>query len=157
MFKHTKHFDCCCPRCLDVTEEGTYPTCLLCSACGGRLEGNSCISCNQSLDTQRIEQVCYLSLRFKIFSSSLTPTLRPDLRPNPDTSLAATRSTARLMELGPMKIKPTIVENESCSNKNPECANSYHENLPNRILNRFFEVNSLENKMQLESESASRK
>ena len=27
---------------------------------------------------------------------------------------------------------------ESCSHKNPECANSYHENPPNRILNRFL-------------------
>ena len=27
---------------------------------------------------------------------------------------------------------------------NPECANSYHENPPNRILNRFFELNSVE-------------
>ena len=34
--------------------------------------------------------------------------------------------------------------------KNPECANSYHENLPNRILNRCFELNSVENKMQLD-------
>ncbi|XP_023344803.1 uncharacterized protein LOC111714033 [Eurytemora carolleeae] len=60
VFKHTKHFNCSCPRCLDVTEEGTFPTCLLCSACGGRLEGNSCISCNQSQDAQRIEQISLL-------------------------------------------------------------------------------------------------
>jgi len=45
----------------------------------------------------------------------------------------------------------------SCSHKNPECANAYHENPPNRILNWFFELNSLENKMQLESESSNRK
>ena len=32
-----------------------------------------------------------------------------------------------------------------------------HKNPPNRILNRFFELNSAENKMQLESESSSRK
>ena len=25
--------------------------------------------------------------------------------------------------------------------KNPECANSYHENPPNKILNRFFNLN----------------
>ena len=45
-----------------------------------------------------------------------------------------------------MKIKPILVclvENirlnvESCSHKNPECGNSYHENPPNRKLNRFF-------------------
>ena len=41
-----------------------------------------------------------------------------------------------------MKIKPTLVgfrfNVESCSQKNPDCANYYHENPPNRILNRFF-------------------
>ena len=62
-----------------------------------------------------------------------------------------------------MKIKPTLVgfsgdwgirlNVESVSHKNPECANSYLENPPNRILNRFFELNSAENKMQLKSES----
>ena len=51
-----------------------------------------------------------------------------------------------------MKIKPTLV-----GHKNPECANSFHENQPNRILNRFLELNSVENKMQLESKSSSRK
>ena len=61
-----------------------------------------------------------------------------------------------------MKIKPTLVgfsgerlNVESCSHKNPECANSCRENPPNRILNWFFELNSVENKMQLESESSS--
>ena len=43
---------------------------------------------------------------------------------------------------------------EPYSHKNPEFANSYHENPQNRILNRFFELNSVENKMQLESESS---
>ena len=33
---------------------------------------------------------------------------------------------------------------KSCSHKNPECANSFHKNLPNKILNRFFELNSVE-------------
>ena len=45
-----------------------------------------------------------------------------------------------------MKIKPTLVgfrgknrlNVESCSPKNPERANYYHENPPKRILNRFF-------------------
>ena len=31
---------------------------------------------------------------------------------------------------------------ESCSHVNPEWANSYFENPPNRLLNRFFELNS---------------
>ena len=64
-----------------------------------------------------------------------------------------------------MKIKPTLVgfwwrirlNVESCSHQNTECANSNRKNSPNRILNRFFELNSVENKMQLESESSSRK
>ena len=46
---------------------------------------------------------------------------------------------------------------ESCYNKNPEYVNSYHEKPTNRILNRVFELNSVENKMQLKSESSSRK
>jgi len=38
-----------------------------------------------------------------------------------------------------------------------KCVHSYkNENPPNRILNRFFELNSVKNKMQLESESSSR-
>ncbi len=41
----------------------------------------------------------------------------------------------------------------SKTHKNLECANSYHENPPNRILNRVFELNSVENKMQLKSDS----
>jgi len=41
---------------------------------------------------------------------------------------------------------------ESSPHKNPECAKSYHENPPKRKLNRFFQLNSVENKMQLESE-----
>ena len=44
---------------------------------------------------------------------------------------------------------------ESCSDKNSKCANSYHQNPPNRILNRFF-YQTLENKMQLKSLSSSR-
>ena len=38
---------------------------------------------------------------------------------------------------------------ESCSHKNPECANSFLENPPNIILNRFFELNSVEIKINL--------
>ena len=34
---------------------------------------------------------------------------------------------------------------------------SNHENPLNRILNRFFELKAVENKMQFESESSSRK
>ena len=63
-----------------------------------------------------------------------------------------------------MKLKPILVgfsgEKGSmfyCSHHNVECANSHHENPPNRILNRFFEFNSVENKMQLESKNSSRK
>ena len=59
-----------------------------------------------------------------------------------------------LKELGPMKIKPTLIGFSgeyktqccaACSNKTWECSNSYHENPPNRTLNRFFEFNSVEN------------
>ena len=46
---------------------------------------------------------------------------------------------------------------EYCSYKNPECVNPYHENPPYRILKRFFKLNSVENKMQLEFESSTRK
>ena len=45
---------------------------------------------------------------------------------------------------------------ESCSHKKTECANSYHENPPKRILNRFYGLNSVE-KMQIESDSSSHK
>jgi len=44
--------------------------------------------------------------------------------------------------------------------KNLECTNSgnsYHENPPKRRLGWYFELISVENKMQLESESSSRK
>jgi len=74
------------------------------------------------------------------------------------------RSSALLLELGPMKIKPILVDfrGEQGSMlslvliKNPECANSCPENPPNRILNRFVEFNCVVNKMQLESQSSSR-
>ena len=63
-----------------------------------------------------------------------------------------------------MKIKPTLVglsgKLGSTLNRviiKTRNAPSYHENLPNRILNRFLKLNSVENKMQLESESSSRK
>ena len=52
-----------------------------------------------------------------------------------------------------MKIKPTVVGFSG----ELECANFHHENPPNRILNRFFKLNSVENEMQLESESSSLK
>ena len=58
----------------------------------------------------------HLSPRFKNFGSSrnsLNPTLRPNLRPNSDDSLChvidSCEILARLKELGPMKIKPTLV------------------------------------------------
>ena len=58
-----------------------------------------------------------------------------------------------------MKIKPILVgfSGELGSDQNMNCANSYHENPLNRILNRFFKLNFVENKMQLESECSSRK
>ena len=40
--------------------------------------------------------------------------------------------------------------------KKPECANSYYKNPPNRIINRFFELHSVEKKMHLESESSNK-
>jgi len=80
-----------------------------------------------------------LSPRFKNFGSSrnsLNLTLRPSLRPNSD------RPWLVLVENKELNVE---------SYKNPECANSYHYNQTNIILNWFFELNSVENKMQLES------
>ena len=39
------------------------------------------------------------------------------------------------------------------SHQNPECANSNYENPPNRILNRFYELNSVENYSNLNPEA----
>ena len=75
-----------------------------------------------------------LSPRFKNFGlsrNSLNPTLRPSLRPNSD--------------------RPWLVLVENKELNVEECANSYHYNQPNIILNWFFKLNSVENKMQLES------
>ena len=38
---------------------------------------------------------------------------------------------------------------KSCSHQNSECANSNRENPPNRIINRFFELNSAEIRCRL--------
>ena len=48
-------------------------------------------------------------------------------------------------ELGPMKIKPTLVGFRI--RLNVELPIFHHENPPNRILSRFFELNSVENNM----------
>ena len=74
------------------------------------------------------------SPRFKNFGSSGN-SLNPTLRPNSDDSLCYVIDSCKIF-------RSTV---ESCSlHKNPECANSYHENLSNRILNWFFELNSVE-------------
>ena len=49
-----------------------------------------------------------------------------------------------------------MVKVENKAHKNPECANFYHENPPNRLINRFFKLNSLENKIQFESKAVNK-
>ena len=88
-------------------------------------------------DLQRYTLETLQSPRFKNFVSSrnsLNPTLRPNLRPNFDDSLCHVIDSCKIFG-------STV---ESCSHKNPECANFYHENPSNRILNRFYELNSVE-------------
>ena len=50
-----------------------------------------------------------------------------------------------------------LVENKAqrLSHQNPDCANSNDENPPNRIKNWFYEHISVENLMELKSESSS--
>ena len=65
---------------------------------------------------ERLEDPVTQSRRFKNFGSSqnfLNPTLRPDLRPNSNDSLCHVIESCKIFgsikELGPKKIKPTLV------------------------------------------------
>ena len=123
-----------------------------------------------------LQELLYLLIlqnpRFKNFGSSrnsLNPTLRPDLRPNSDDSLYHVIDSCKIfgstLGVRPNENKTDLgwfqqrirLNVESCSHQNPKYTNSYLKNPPNRILNRFFKLNPVENKMHLEPESSSRK
>ena len=104
------------------------------------------------------------SQRFKSFGwsrYSLNPALRPNLRPNFDDSLCQLIDSCKILGLTygvrPNENKTDLgwfqqlirLNVESCSHQNPECGNSNHENPPSTKLNRFYELNSVQNLMQL--------
>jgi len=45
IFRLTKQFQCCCSRCRDPTELGTYLASVLCPVCEGVVHSNHCLSC----------------------------------------------------------------------------------------------------------------
>jgi len=57
IFRQTKHFQCCCPRCRDPTEIGTYLTSVLCPVCKGVVHSNHCLSCGLPCTEEHQEEL----------------------------------------------------------------------------------------------------